>query len=1059
MNNSNKNTDYLIWFLQERSKELNCLYKIEEILNRPDISLDDVCMGIIKAIPPGWQYPDVCKTKVIIDEKTYQESSFEETRWVLNVDLLVQDKIIGKISVYYTEEMPKAYDGPFLKEETKLLKTIADRLSHFIMYRRMKKIYSEYQSARRDISEHKVEEWQVALNILRQTDRNLFFSISQRMLNHLSWSGINEAEQLLKQYSSSSEGAEVDMLLDENQPFQKTNLKFTEKLSDEIFEIAVKYLTNEQILSYISKWIQEDKFSFLTQVVNQNSTFWVISDAIRRYRMTAPEGVKPPENIEKGIQVSLIQRLLSDQLDYIRVSKKYIAMEDFYDVIDHTIFFTDSLGKFGGKSAGLFLAKQIIKKSGKFSEILKDIKFPKTWYIPSDVLLDFLKYNNLVEVVEQKYKDINQVRLEYPHVIRTFKNCQLPPDIMQGLSMALDDFKDQPLIVRSSSLLEDRAGAAFSGKYKSLFLSNQGSKQERLLALTDAIAEVYASTYGPDPVEYRSERGLLDFSEEMAIMIQDVVGNKVGDYFLPSFAGVAFSRNEFRWSPRIRREDGLVRMVPGLGTRAVDRVSEDYPILIAPGQSNLRVNVTTDEVVRYTPKMMDVINLKLKTFETMPINALLKKFGKEIPGIEKMVSIYDGYQIREPLGKNIDFDKDDLIITFDGLVSNTDFVEKVKCLLKLLEDELGTPVDLEFASDGKDFYLLQCRSQSYSEGSAPSPIPQDISKDRIIFTANKYISNGRVPDITHIVYVDPNSYDEITDHSTLVAVGRAVGKLNQILPKRKFILMGPGRWGSRGDIKLGVRVIYSDINNTAILMEIARKKGGYLPDLSFGTHFFQDLVEAGIRYIPLYPDDGDVIFNERFLKSSENILQSILPEFAFLSNTIKLVDIPRSTDGKILRILMNADLDRAVGFLVEPSVVVQASSSIKSYTEQQEDNYWAWRLQMAEYIASQLDPEKFGVKGMYIIGSTKNATAGPASDIDILVHFQGTKKQREELLLWFEGWSLALDQMNYQRTGYRTGGLLDIHIITDEDIEKKTSYAVKINAVTDAARPLSIKKK
>ena len=124
-----------------------------------------------------------------------------------------------------------------------------------------------------------------------------------------------------------------------------------------------------------------------------------------------------------------------------------------------------------------------------------------------------------------------------------------------------------PLIVRSSSLLEDRTGAVFSGKYKSLFLANQGTKRERLTSLLEAVAEVYASIFNPDAIEYRAERDLLDVHEEMGIMIQEVVGKKVGKYFLPAFSGVAFSNNDFRWSPRIKREDGLVRMVPGLGTR------------------------------------------------------------------------------------------------------------------------------------------------------------------------------------------------------------------------------------------------------------------------------------------------------------------------------------------------------------------------------------------------------------------------------------------------------------------------------------------------------------
>lgn len=112
---------------------------------------------------------------------------------------------------------------------------------------------------------------------------------------------------------------------------------------------------------------------------------------------------------------------------------------------------------------------------------------------------------------------------------------------------------------------------------------------------------------------------------------------------------------------------------------------------------------------------------------------------------------------------------------------------------------------------------------------------------------------------------------------------------------------------------------------------------------------------------------------------------------------------------------------------------------------------------MAEQIASQLDPDRFGVKGFYVFGSTKNATAGPNSDIDILIHFQGTKKQQKDLEYWLEGWSLCLDEMNRLRTGYKTRGILDVHFVTDADIANKTSYAVKIGAVTDAARPLLMK--
>ena len=271
--------------------------------------------------------------------------------------------------------------------------------------------------------------------------------------------------------------------------------------------------------------------------------------------------------------------------------------------------------------------------------------------------------------------------------------------------------------------------------------------------------------------------------------------------------------------------------------------------------------------------------------------------------------------------------------------------------------------------------------------------------------------------------------------------------------------MGPGRWGSRGDIKMGVKVTYSDINSTAVLIEIARKKGGYLPEPSFGTHFFQDLVESAIRYIPLYPDDSGTAFNENFFLKAENMLSDVLPEYATLADTLKVIDVAKNTEGLLFSILMNAELDEAVGILNEPSADSQPTLVPIDYSGRKTENHWAWRLRMAEQIASQLDPERFGVNGFYVYGSTKNATAGPQSDIDILIHFKGTNKQRKDLEQWLEGWSLCLDEMNRLRTGYKTSGILDVQFVTDADIARKTSYAVKIGAVTDAARPLPMMSK
>ena len=374
----------------------------------------------------------------------------------------------------------------------------------------------------------------------------------------------------------------------------------------------------------------------------------------------------------------------------------------------------------------------------------------------------------------------------------------------------------------------------------------------------------------------------------------------------------------------------------------------------------------------------------------------------------------------------------------------------------MLERELGVPVDIEFASDGQALYLLQCRPQSSLGDAKPASIPRNLPRDRVLFTANRFVSNGRVPDITHIVYVDPARYNDIADLEDLRAVGRAVGKLNKLLPHHQFVLMGPGRWGSRGDIKLGVSVTYADINGTSLLVEIARKKGNYVPDLSFGTHFFQDLVEASIRYLPLYPDDVGVHFDELFLRRSENMLPSLLPEHADLADVIRVIDVPRATGGQILRVLMNADLDEAVGVFAPPQATILDVAELAARGETSSDQHWRWRLRFAERIGACLDADRFGVQALYVIGSTKNATAGPESDIDLLVHFRGSEEQRRDLDEWFEGWSLALAEMNYLRTGYRIDRLLDVHIITDEDIRMRSSHAVKIGAVTDAARPIPL---
>lgn len=911
MTEQEKPIDSLIYDLRERAKELNCLYQVQELLNQQELSIDEISRGIVNVIPHGWQYPDVCQAEINISDKIFSTPGYQETPWGLVSEIILQEETIGYIRVSYIEERPMEDEGPFLKEERKLIDTIAEQLGLHILHQQLKEVFQEQLQQ----EETKKSEWWVILDLLKRTDPKLLVRISRKMINYLYRKGIKDTDELLKQLNPAPHDG-INLYTDSNQPTKSQESDTISFLSDKVFLVASQNLLEEEILGNIQKWIKEDRSGFLVDtLVNPASSLEKISSAIERYHHLASQGLELSVPRENWFRIALIRRILSDQPDYIETAKDFISVDDFSGFLQRAIFPSDSHGKLGGKSSGLFLAAHILKKLSPAQPLLKDVLTPRTWYLTSDGVFYFMSYNNLEDIIEQKYKDIGEIRQEYPYIVNIFKNSSLPPEIVKGLSLALDDFGDVPLIVRSSSLLEDRTGTAFAGKYKSLFIPNKGSKENRLASLIDAITEVYASMFGPDPIEYRYERGLVNHHEEMGILIQEVVGNRTGKYYFPAFAGVLFSHNEFRWSSRIRREDGLIRIVPGLGTRAVDRLSNDYPVLISPGKPNMRVNVSIDEILRYSPKYLDVINLESGGFESIPVEELILEYGNEIPYLQKLVSIWGDGHIQPFRRYDPEVNPSQYVVTFDELISQTIFVSQAQLILHLLENTLGHPVDIEFAHDGKNFYLLQCRAQSSIEESTPIKIPDSINQNKILFTANKYITNGFVTDISHIVYVKPEAYSRIENSQDMHSIGRAIGQLNQLLPRRKFILIGPGRWGSRGDIRLGVNVTYSDINNTAVLIEVAKKQGDYLPDPSFGTHFFQDLIESAIRYLPLYPDDPAVVFNNSFFVESNNIFSSLMPEMAHLSQVISVIEIQKEYPGLSLKILMNSDLDRAIAYL------------------------------------------------------------------------------------------------------------------------------------------------
>ncbi|MCP5045647.1 MAG: pyruvate, phosphate dikinase [bacterium] len=759
-------------------------------------------------------------------------------------------------------------------------------------------------------------EWRVVLDMLEKVDIDLLNRIMRRMLYYLYTTTITEISDLAKELDPDHHHTDDSTRLYTNVPNPKADIAKLRSFAEKVFHIAEMNFDSEEITVRLNLWMAQERSRFLSIAAEKSNIPLVdIIDVLNRF-LKIPKGESYLSSSEfLNIRVNLIRRFLSTNLKYINTAKHYLKVTTFHHLVQRVIGPAKGDGKLGGKSAGLILAYRIIERELRHNPELKGIALPRSWYLTSDTFHDFIHFNALEEVTSLKYMETEQVRAGYTYWQQLFKNCFFPPEIYHKLEVLVDKIGEKPIIVRSSSLLEDSFDASFSGKYKSLFLANSGPREERMTALLDAISEIFASTFGPDPIEYRKERGLLDFQEEMGILIQEVVGNRVGDYFFPTYAGVAFSHNEFRWSPRIEKDDGVVRIVTGLGTRAVDRVGDDYCFMAAPGKPGLRVNIDYRDIIKYSQKNIDVLNLKTSQFETLPVHQVFKEYAADIPGSNQVISIDKQGHLAPPVGILWESGDDDMVITFQNLAENSPFLSQMHVVLKTLKKAFNAPVDVEFASDGETLYILQCRPQGQLKSEKKVLLPSEAEARTRVFQVNKYITSGALTGIKHLVFVVPDAYTGLSSIEEMKRVALVISRLNRHFKKKEFILIGPGRWGSRGDIKLGVQVAYSDINNTAMLIELAYSKDGYVPDLSFGTHFFQDLVEADIKYLPIYPDEENNYFNLELFQTAENQLLKLLPDTAGMEHVVKVISLPHPDYGAGFTAIMDSDIQKGVGFI------------------------------------------------------------------------------------------------------------------------------------------------
>ncbi len=1030
--------------LVERAKELECFYLVDEALAAP--SLSDSLFKVTEVTPIGFHDYNNCSVYIVLDGQTYATKPILEDGYILQSEIILNGVSHGTIKAIYPKHMITNTGCIFLPEEQKLLDTIANRIAE-----RLFKVNLQPKNRFRG-------DWEAIITLLKNTNRTMLLYVCEKMLALLARTSPSIVDDIFDKMNWKKYRMQCEI----NFPLETLPAFDVTQLSQILFSYAGLCLEDASIYNYINLWIyQGTTYELIKKIDKKDADLKDITYALSQYMNAVMGNEMVSEATKRWLTVELIQRFLTDKPTMVANAQQYISIEALCNLLDNVICSPKSIGKIGGKGTGFFIANQIIASHMEEHPEFAKIKMPRTWYITSDELSHLIERNGLDELNEHKYRDILEIRTSYPRIIHMMKNSKFSSYIINELGQILDICQDKPLIIRSSSLLEDQMDTSFSGKYKSLFITNSGTKSERLQQLIEGILEVYASLFNPDSIQYRKERHLIDCSEQMGIMIQEVVGTRVGPYFFPLYAGVAFSNNELRWSPRIKREDGLLRMVMGLGTRAVDRIGDDYPILLSPGQPNLLVNQLAADLVKYSPRMMDVLDVENNCFLTLPIAQVIKEYGHQIPHINYVTSVLKEDILVGVNAYTTNFKSDEMVITFHHLIRNTSMVKQIQSVLLLLKEKLGYPVDIEFASDGDNLYLLQCRPQSRNHDNRPVAIPPDIPYQKTIFTADRYISNGKVTGIKTIVYVDPFEYVALEKHEDLVNVAYAISHLNSILPRKSFILMGPGRWGSRGDIKLGVPVAYSDINNTAMLIEISTKESKFQPELSFGTHFFQDLVEENIKYLPLYPEDKSITFNKWFFANKNNFLGEMVPSYSYLSHVIKVIRVEEIGFDKELVVLMNADLQKAIAYLDSPSIAMETSGieqlGAEPIEDNKEDHGWKWRHYMAEQIAASIDMHACGVKGIYLFGSTNNCSARCNSDIDLIIHFDGTLEQKEQLANWLDGWSMALARMNYLKTGYQPDRLLDVHYVTDQDIVNKTSYALKINSIYDPAFPLRLR--
>jgi hypothetical protein len=618
-------------------------------------------------------------------------------------------------------------------------------------------------------------------------------------------------------------------------------------------------------------------------------------------------GEDPQEDVPTLLD-QLLRMLTGRRGRIFQLAQKHLGLGDLLDIRRRMI----GTGPIGGKSIGMLLARAILKKA---DPSWKDfLEAHDSFYIGADVFYTYLVENGLWWI-KQKQKDPDAYLDGLQLARHQMRSGRFSDYIMEQFADLLEYFGPSPIVVRSSSLLEDSFDCAYAGKATSVFCMNRGSAEQRMEQFVSAVKAVYASGMSEESLRYRSAHGLLGQDEQMSILVQRVSGMAHGRWFFPHVSGVGLSFNPYVWSSDIDPEAGVVRLVFGLGTRAVDTSGDDFARVIALNAPERQLGDSPDAARRYSQHKVDSLDLESHGHVAREFMDL----APECSDLPLDLFATRDHELERRASKRGLKGVFPWFLSFDRLVRETDFVERMRRMLSILGDAYRHPVEIEFSANfsSEELYrinLLQCRPMRAKTDAIATDPPAELSdEDRIIDSQGPVVGSSRDVSVDRLIYVVPSEYSELVlgdRYAIAKLIGRLVGA-GTAENSRRTLLIGPGRWGTAEPF-LGVPISFSEIRTACAVCEIVTMREGLTPDVSLGTHFFNELVETDILYFALYPDRKENFLNRDLLQSAANRLPDLLPDAARWAPVVRVLDPLEWKKDKTLRLNASAPKQRVV---------------------------------------------------------------------------------------------------------------------------------------------------